>query len=480
MLASANKVTYRSDLMSLRIYNTLTRQKEPFETLQPGQVTMYVCGPTVYDKAHVGHAMSSVVYDIIRRYLEYCEYEVRHAMNYTDVDDKIIQRANQMGVDPLKLAEGYIEAYQCHLNDLNVLPATVYPRASGEMEYIISMVTDLIKHGHAYSVDGDVYFRVGSDPGYGKLSGRKLEEMQAGARVEVDERKEHPMDFALWKASKPGEPSWESPWGKGRPGWHIECSAMNLHHLGEQIDIHGGGNDLIFPHHENEIAQTESLTGMPFARYWVHNGMLQLTGEKMSKSLGNLVTVEEFLSSHEADALRMMVLNSSYRSPLTYSEEVVAQAERGLERLRLALRPAVPEADATPAEAVQALQEQMEATRLGFVEAMDDDFNTAGALGHLFDLVRAINQARDAGVDAETLGAAQDLLRELAEVFGLRLERSATGRAVVDPFVDLLVEVRRELRQQMLWSLSDLVRDRLAELGVILEDSKEGTTWRWR
>ena len=466
--------------MSLRIYNTLTRQKEPFETLQPGQVTMYVCGPTVYDKAHVGHAMSSVVYDIIRRYLEYCEYEVRHAMNYTDVDDKIIQRANQMGVDPLKLAEGYIEAYQCHLNDLNVLPATVYPRASGEMEYIISMVTDLIKHGHAYSVDGDVYFRVGSDPGYGKLSGRKLEEMQAGARVEVDERKEHPMDFALWKASKPGEPSWESPWGKGRPGWHIECSAMNLHHLGEQIDIHGGGNDLIFPHHENEIAQTESLTGMPFARYWVHNGMLQLTGEKMSKSLGNLVTVEEFLSSHEADALRMMVLNSSYRSPLTYSEEVVAQAERGLERLRLALRPAVPEADATPAEAVQALQEQMEATRLGFVEAMDDDFNTAGALGHLFDLVRAINQARDAGVEAETLGAAQDLLRELAGVFGLRLERSATGRAVVDPFVDLLVEVRRELRQQMLWSLSDLVRDRLAELGVILEDSKEGTTWRWR
>ena len=480
MLASANKVTYRSDLMSLRIYNTLTRQKEPFETLQPGQVTMYICGPTVYDKAHVGHAMSSVVYDIIRRYLEYCEYEVRHAMNYTDVDDKIIQRANQMGVDPLKLAEGYIEAYQCHLNDLNVLPATVYPRASGEMEYIISMVTDLIKHGHAYSVDGDVYFRVGSDPGYGKLSGRKLEEMQAGARVEVDERKEHPMDFALWKASKPGEPSWESPWGKGRPGWHIECSAMNLHHLGEQIDIHGGGNDLIFPHHENEIAQTESLTGMPFARYWVHNGMLQLTGEKMSKSLGNLVTVEEFLSSHEADALRMMVLNSSYRSPLTYSEEVVAQAERGLERLRLALRPAVPEADATPAEAVQALQEHMEATRLGFVEAMDDDFNTAGALGHLFDLVRAINQARDAGVDAETLGAAQDLLRELAGVFGLRLERSATGRAVVDPFVDLLVEVRRELRQQMLWSLSDLVRDRLAELGVILEDSKEGTTWRWR
>ena len=255
---------------------------------------------------------------------------------------------------------------------------------------------------------------------------------------------------------------------------------MNLHHLGEQIDIHGGGNDLIFPHHENEIAQTESLTRKPFARYWVHNGMLQLSGEKMSKSLGNLVTVEEFLHAHEADALRMMVLNSSYRSPLTYSEEVVSQAERGLERLRLALRPVVPVTNATPAEAVQTLQEQMEATRLGFVEAMDDDFNTAGALGHLFDLVRAINQARDAGVAMVTLSQAQDLLRELAGVFGLRLERPATKSAGIDPFVDLLVEVRRELRQQKLWSLSDLVRDRLAELGVILEDSKEGTSWRWR
>src|SRR3990172_6140517 len=422
--------------MSLRIYNTLTRQKEPFETLQPGQVTMYVCGPTVYDKAHVGHAMSSVVYDIIRRYLEYCEYEVRHAMNYTDVDDKIIQRANQMGVDPLKLAEGYIEAYQCHLNDLNVLPATVYPRASGEMEYIISMVTDLIKHGHAYSVDGDVYFRVGSDPGYGKLSGRKLEEMQAGARVEVDERKEHPMDFALWKASKPGEPSWESPWGKGRPGWHIECSAMNLHHLGEQIDIHGGGNDLIFPHHENEIAQTESLTGKPFVRYWVHNGMLQLSGEKMSKSLGNLVTIEDFLSKHEADVLRLMILNSSYRGPLTFNDGVGGQAERALERLRSGLRPSLPASEQPPGEAPVSLQAQMEAARQGFQEAMDDDFNTAGALGHLFDLVRSINQARDAGADAATLGPAQDLLRSLAGVLGLRLEREDEG-AQAAPFIEL-------------------------------------------
>ena len=466
--------------MSLRIYNTLTRQKEAFETLQPGWVTMYVCGPTVYDKAHVGHAMSVLVFDIIRRYLEYRGYEVRHAMNYTDVDDKIIQRANQTGGEPLKLAESYIQEFQRHLNDLNIQPATVYPRATQEIDHIISLVKELIERGHAYTVNGDVYFRVSGKEDYGKLSWRRLEDMQAGARIDIDKRKEHPMDFALWKASKPGEPAWESPWGKGRPGWHIECSAMNLHHLGEQIDIHGGGNDLIFPHHENEIAQTESLTRKPFARYWVHNGMLQLSGEKMSKSLGNLVTVEEFLRAHEADALRMMVLNSSYRSPLTYSEEVVSQAERGLERLRLALRPAVPASGVTLAEAVQTLVEQMQATRRGFVEAMDDDFNTAGALGQLFDLVRAINQARDAGVAAETLSQAQELLRELARVFGLQLERPAVRSEAIDPFVDLLVEVRRELRQQKLWSLSDLVRDRLTELGVILEDGKEGTSWRWK
>ncbi|HLE53599.1 MAG TPA: cysteine--tRNA ligase [Anaerolineales bacterium] len=466
--------------MSLRIYNTLTRQKEAFETLQPGWVTMYVCGPTVYDKAHVGHAMSVLVFDIIRRYLEYRGYEVRHAMNYTDVDDKIIQRANQTGGEPLKLAESYIQEFQRHLNDLNIQPATVYPRATQEIDHIISLVKELIERGHAYTVNGDVYFRVSGKEDYGKLSWRRLEDMQAGARIDIDKRKEHPMDFALWKASKPGEPAWESPWGKGRPGWHIECSAMNLHHLGEQIDIHGGGNDLIFPHHENEIAQTESLTRKPFARYWVHNGMLQLSGEKMSKSLGNLVTVEEFLRAHEADALRMMVLNSSYRSPLTYSEEVVSQAERGLERLRLALRPAVPASGVTLAEAVQTLVEQMQATRRGFVEAMDDDFNTAGALGQLFDLVRAINQARDAGVAAETLSQAQELLRELARVFGLQLERPAARSEAIDPFIDLLVEVRRELRQQKLWSLSDLVRDRLTELGVILEDGKEGTSWRWK
>ncbi|RPI32232.1 MAG: cysteine--tRNA ligase [Chloroflexota bacterium] len=465
--------------MALRIYNTLTRHKDVFEPLQPGQVRMYVCGPTVYSQAHVGHAMSSLVFDIIRRYLEYRGYQVRHAMNYTDVDDKIIQRANQEGVDPIRLAERYIEEFHKHIQALNILPASIYPRATQEINQIIAIIQGLEQKGYAYSVDGDVYFRVNRDEDYGKLSGRRLEEMQAGARIGIDERKEHPMDFALWKSSKPGEPAWDSPWGQGRPGWHIECSAMNLHHLGEQIDIHGGGNDLIFPHHENEIAQSESFTEKPFARYWVHNGMMQLQGEKMSKSLGNLVTIEDFLAEHEGDVLRMMVLNSSYRGPLTFNDEVIEQATRALERLRSALRPASTGDSQAAGEAVEALRQQMEATGKGFVESMDDDFNTAGAIGYLFELVRLINTARDAGAGAAVLEPAQDQLRELAGVLGLRLERPEKGGAA-EPFINLLIQVRTELRKQKLWPLSDLVRDQLAELGVILEDSKEGSTWKWK
>jgi cysteinyl-tRNA synthetase len=464
--------------MALRIYSTLTRQKEDFETVQPGIVSMYVCGPTVYDKAHVGHAMSALVFDIIRRYLEYRGYQVRHVMNYTDVDDKIINRANQLGIDPIKLAEKYIDEFGQHLIDLNILPAAVYPRATREIPYIIKLITELGEAGYAYEVDGDMYFRVARDKDYGKLSSRHLDDMQAGTRISVDDRKESPMDFALWKASKPGEPAWESPWGPGRPGWHIECSAMSMHHLGEQIDIHGGGNDLVFPHHENEIAQTESVTGKPLARYWVHNGMMQLAGEKMSKSLGNLVTIEDFLAKHEGDALRMMVLNSSYRNPLSFGDEIIVQAEKALERLRLASRPQAG-GSLIEATAVESLRQQLDATRTGFTECMDDDFNTAGALGHLFELVRAINQAKDAGVAGEILAEGQGLLRELMVVFGLRTELPQMGGQVT-PFIELLIDLRREMRQQKLWALSDMVRDRLTELGVLLEDSKEGTTWRWK
>lgn len=466
--------------MALRVYNTLTRQKEAFETIEPGQVRMYVCGPTVYDNAHIGHAMSALVFDILRRYLEYRGYQVRHVMNFTDVDDKIIRRANERGVDPQDLAEHYIREFRQNLEDLHVLPATANPRATQEMDQILNMIQGLIAKGFAYEAGGDVYFRVQRDPDYGKLSGRHLEDMQAGARIEIGELKEHPMDFALWKAAKPGEPAWESPWGPGRPGWHIECSAMNLNHLGEQIDIHGGGNDLVFPHHENEIAQTESLTGKFFSRYWIHNGMLQLSGEKMSKSIGNLVTIKDFLEVHEADVLRFMVLNSSYRGPLTYNDDVVAQSERALERLRSAMRPALSNHDTAPAEVQDSLVRARSTAHQGFQEAMDDDFNTAGALGILFDLVRAINQARDAGVGSEKLQAAQDTLVELTGVFGLNMEKPQSTGGEAAPFIDLLVEIRRELRSQKLWALSDLVRNRLSELGVAIEDSKDGSTWNWK
>jgi cysteinyl-tRNA synthetase len=467
--------------MSLRVYSTLSRKKEEFSTLEPGKVRMYVCGVTVYNKAHVGHAMFALVFDMIHRYLAYRGYQVRHVMNFTDVDDKIIMRANQLGVDPFVLSEGYIGEFQKNLSDLNILPPTVSPRATQEIDQIITMIKGLVDHGFAYPMEGDVYFRVEKDSEYGKLSGRRLDDMQAGSRIEVDQRKENPMDFALWKGARPGEPAWDSPWGKGRPGWHIECSAMNLHHLGEQIDIHGGGNDLIFPHHENEIAQTESFTGKPFARYWIHNGMLQLGGEKMSKSLGNLVTIEDFLSRHSADALRMTILNSGYRGPLTFTEEVIGQSERGLERLHSALRPELSNAKGAPAATLANFTRQIEAARAGFVESMDDDFNSPGALAVLFELVREINQGRADGATNDQLKPAQDLLCELAGVLGLTMEVASTdsGDQAAKAFVDLLVELRLELRKQKQYALGDMVRERLAKLGVILEDSKEGTTWRW-
>jgi len=462
----------------LRVYNTLTRKKEDFQTIEPGLVKMYVCGVTVYSDAHIGHAMFSLVFDIVRRYLTYRGYTVRQVMNYTDVDDKIINRAKALGVDASELAEKYIQEFRRQIETLNILPATVNPRATQEMPQIIRMIAGLIAKGFAYPAkNGDVYFRVNKDPDYGKLSGRHLEDMQAGSRIEVGADKEHPMDFAVWKASKPDEPAWESPWGKGRPGWHIECSAMNLSHLGEQIDIHGGGNDLIFPHHENEIAQTEAFTGKPFARYWMHNGMLQLHGEKMAKTTGNLVTIDDFLSRHDPDSLRMMVLNGSYRAPLSYSDDIVDAAERGLDRLRSALKPAPASATGVPADMLAALDNQSETTQQGFCDAMDDDFNTSGALATLFELVRTLNTARDAGATDAELKPGQDTLIELTGVLGLRLVEKKSASADPDKFISLLIEVRAEARKQKNWVLSDLIRDRLKELGVIIEDSKDDTTW---
>jgi cysteinyl-tRNA synthetase len=465
--------------MPLRIYNTLTRKKSEFKPIQAGKVSMYVCGPTVYDSAHVGHAMSALVFDIVRRYLVYRGYDVDYVMNFTDVDDKIIDRANRLGVDPFELAEKYIEEFKQNLRELNILPASEHPRASQEIDAIIKMVSQLIEKGSAYEVDGDVYFRVETIRDYGKLSGRKLEEMNAGSRIRVDKRKENPMDFAVWKKAKPGEPAWDSPWGAGRPGWHIECSAMNLSHFGPQIDIHGGGNDLIFPHHENEIAQTEAITGKPFARYWMHNGMLQLKGEKMSKSTGNLVPINDFLNDHPGDVIRLLVLSSYYRSPLTFNSEVIEANQRALDRLLSGLRPALPNAVGAPEAVLSELAEQIKITQQGFTASMDEDFNTAGALGHIFELVRAVNQARSEQASDDQLAPAQAALKTLTDVLGLELKPPELTTTGADAFVDLLVALRKDLRDQKLYQLSDYVRDELLKLNVIIEDTPQGSTWRW-
>jgi cysteinyl-tRNA synthetase len=437
---------------------------------------MYVCGPTVYDKAHVGHAMSQLVFDVIRRYLEYRGFQVQFVTNYTDVDDKIIQRAAVEGVESIEIAERYIKEFDRHLKDLNILPAMKYPRATDEINNILESVADLVDKGFAYPVDGDVYYRVEKFSEYGKLSGRKLEDMEAGFRIDVDDRKEHPLDFALWKASKPGEPSWPSPWGPGRPGWHIECSVMSHSSLGEQIDIHGGGNDLVFPHHENEIAQSEAMFGKQFARYWMHNGMMQLSGAKMSKSLGILVTIDNFLEEYEANVLRLMILNSSYRGPLTFNEETIEHALKALKRLRSALKPALPQNNWEGSR----LKESAAKVKDEFLQAMDDDFNSAGALGHIFDFVKEINQARDEGADQESLGKAQEVLQELTSVLGLDLVLPEVQEGAAGEFIDLLIEIRAKLREEKNWALSDLIRDELDDLGVLLEDTPQGTTWQWK
>ncbi|MFA5611591.1 MAG: cysteine--tRNA ligase [Anaerolineaceae bacterium] len=465
--------------MALKIYNTLSRTKEDFQPLEPGKVRMYVCGPTVYADAHLGHAMSALVFDIARRYLEYKGYDVRYVMNFTDVDDKIINKANELGVDPFGLAQRYIDGYKRNLEALNIKPATVNPRATEDMPEIIHMIQQLIDINSAYVVNGDVYYSVSTDEDYGKLSGRSLETMNAGSRIQVDERKEHPMDFALWKSAKPGEPAWESPWGLGRPGWHIECSAMNMVHLGEQIDIHGGGNDLIFPHHENEIAQTESITGKPFARYWMHNGMMGLKDDKMSKSSDNMITIDQFVSEHPGDVMRLWVLNGSYRSPLTYNQAVITQTNQAYKRLLSAKKGALPGAQGLSESDQRKLEEAAEGARQAFIEAMDDDFNTALAMAPIHELVKTINQARADGANAVQLEKAQTVFNELTGTLGLVLSDESAGGSSADAFIDLLVSLRRDLRAEKNWSMSDKIRDELKDLGVILEDSKDGTTWSW-
>ena len=449
----------------MRLYDTLRSKVSDFDSPN-GLVRMYVCGITPYSSSHIGHAMSAVTFDALRRYLEFRGFNVRHIQNFTDIDDKMIVAANERNITVSELAEANIDEYVQAMGMLNVAPAHEYPRATQEIDKIIEIIESLIEKGYAYDVEGDVYFRVRRDEDYGKLSHRSVDDLLSGARIEVDERKEDVLDFALWKSQKPGEPAWNSPWGMGRPGWHIECSAMSIKYLGETIDIHGGGEDLVFPHHENEIAQSESYTDrVPFSRFWLHNGMLRLGTEKMSKSLGNIISLPEALDFYEPQSLRLFFLSSHYRSPLFYSEESVRSQERAMQRLRQA------------ANASSEDGPQLDATqyRERFIEAMDDDLNTPRALASLFDLVREINRGRESG---SNVSAAQDTLRELAGVLGLELDEPQVEGAEAAPFIQTLVDVRTELRAARQFQLADSIRERLTELGVTLEDSVEGTTWR--
>ncbi len=457
-------------LPPIRVHNTLTGRKDDFVPWSPPEVAMYVCGITPYSASHFGHGMSAVVFDTIRRYLEYRGYQVRYVQNFTDIDDKIIARSQELGVDPRALVARHTAEYFASLNALNVLPAYVYPRATGELEPIKAMIARLIERGHAYATEGDVYFRISSFPGYGKLARRSMDEMTAIARIDGDERKENPADFALWKAAKPGEPWWPSPWSEGRPGWHIECSAMSTRYLGEQIDIHGGGQDLAFPHHENEIAQSESFSGKaPFVRYWLHNGFVLFGDTKMSKSLGNVVSLGEAIERYGGAAVRLFVQQSHYRSPLSLTDEGLSAARRALERVTGALDGPTDRA---------AVGESAEHARATFTEAMDDDFNTPGAIAVIFDLVREVNR-RTESRDERGAVAARTTLRDLTDALGLPPKAEAGGAArSVDPLLDLLIEARTALRRGRDFASADRIRDGLAALGYALEDRPEGTAWR--
>jgi len=477
--------------MTLRIFNTRTGRKEDFLPLAPPRVGMYVCGVTVYDLCHLGHGRGALVFDVVRRYLAFAGYRVTYVRNFTDIDDKIIRRAAERGVPWQELAETYIREYEVDMAALGVRPADVEPRATEHVREIIDLVAGLVAKGTAYAVGGDVFFRVKAFPTYGELGHRDLEEMLAGARVEVDERKEDPMDFALWKSSKPGEPTWESPWGPGRPGWHIECSAMAMKHLGEQVDIHGGGKDLAFPHHENEVAQTEALTGRPFVRIWMHNGFVNVNHEKMSKSLGNFFTIRDVLARFDAEALRLFLLGTHYRSPIDFSDQQLEDATRTLDRLyRLIAEAAAPTADGPPDEEAAAAVAGLDAR---FREAMDDDFNTAGAIGEIFKSARAVSgaMARNGGLDRATLAGFVAAVRHIGAVLGLfesepaawaerlkALERAGLGGAVDPAWVESKIAERAAARATRDFAAADRVRAELLERGVTLEDGAGGTTWR--
>ena len=470
--------------MSIRVYNTQSQKKEEFIPIEPGKVGMYVCGVTPYNHPHIGNARPFVTWDVIHRYLVKKGYEVTHIQNFTDVDDKIIKSAQDRGITWKELADEYIAGYYTVMDALNVRRVDHYPRVSDHMPEIINMVETLIQKDHAYAVDGDVYFAVESFSHYGELSHRSLDDMEAGARVEVDSRKRHPMDFALWKSAKPGEPSWESPWGLGRPGWHIECSAMSIKYLGNQFDLHGGGSDLIFPHHENEIAQSECCTGIhPFVKYWLHNGFITIKQEKMSKSMDNFFLVKDILAHFSGEVLRFFLISSQYRSPLDFSDERLQEAKRSWERFRNADQ-ALDRLDsqATDSGADDELLRRVAQIAKEFDEAMADDFNTSLAMASMFALSKEINQlvTRGAGTKKE-VEAIQNSWDEMKEILGLLEDLSDHGQeddSLTNSLMEVLISLRTEAKEAKNWAMADQIRDQLKAIGVALEDTAEGVRWK--
>ena len=473
----------------LTVYNTMTRKKEEFRPLRAGEVSIYCCGVTPYNDPHIGNARPFVTWDVIRRYLARKGYKVRYIQNFTDVDDKIINAANREGVTWKEISDRYIAAYFKAMDALNVRRADVFPRVSETMEDIQRMIGTLIERGYAYVTEtGDVYYRVEAFDHYGCLSGRSLDDMEAGARVEVNAAKEHPMDFALWKAAKPGEPSWESPWGKGRPGWHIECSAMSVKYLGDAFDFHGGGNDLIFPHHENEIAQAEPCIDgdEKFARYWLHNGFITIDNEKMSKSKNNFFTVKDILREFPGEVIRFFILQTHYRSPLDFSDERLHEAQTALDRLRNAnaVIAELSEHEGTAADTAAELAAQAETFLHAFDAAMDDDFNTALAISQMFGLAKEINRyhqevERGAAFDAANFGRAADAYHAMAEIIGIfEQEETAADDGLTDALMDLIIGIRQEARAAKNWAVADKIRDGLKAAGVALEDTPTGVRWK--
>lgn len=465
----------------LRIYNTLTRSKDEFKPITPGEVTMYTCGPTVYDYFHIGNARSFIMSDMIRRYLLYSGYKVKYVMNITDIDDKIIKRANEEGIDARQVAENYTKAFLEDIEKIKIKKADVYPKATDHIHDIISMIARLIDNGIAYNADGDVFYEISKFNGYGKLSGKNTEDLEAGARVEVNEIKNNPFDFALWKKHKEGEPYWESPWGNGRPGWHIECSAMGCKHLGETFDIHSGGTDLIFPHHENEIAQSEGATGKQFVNYWIHFGFLNIDNEKMSKSLGNFFTLRDFIKKYDAETLRYFYAQTHYASPLNFTDEALSASAKGLERIQN-LYDKLNEMISSGDTGTEEPAFDLAGYYTSFNESMDDDFNTPKAVAVIFDFAKDANRIIHSG--AKFTRGFLESLKEFMDktavgVFEIiKVHDAGAGRDLADDLIGILIKVRQEAKISKNYALADLIRNELNALGVILQDSKEKTTYK--